>query len=95
MKGENVMRYRGWLLPPALRDFHEGRIWLKDHSPFSAEDIDKAIQRKYVSIYRRNSNEARYEMQSLPQYRPAIIHKIRLLKMSTKMCVLPTLYKDG
>ena len=29
MKGENVMRYRGWLLPPALRDFHEGRIWLK------------------------------------------------------------------
>lgn len=50
MKGENVMRYRGWLLPPALRDFHEGRIWLKDHSPFSAEDIDKAIQRKYINI---------------------------------------------
>jgi len=50
MKGENVMRYRGWLLPPALRDFHEGRIWLKDHSPFSSVDLEKAIQRKYVSI---------------------------------------------
>lgn len=23
------MKYKGWLLPPALRDFHEGRIWLK------------------------------------------------------------------
>lgn len=44
------MRYRGWLLPPALRDFHEGRIWLKDHSPFSSVDLEKAIQRKYVSI---------------------------------------------
>lgn len=50
MKGENVMRYRGWLLPPALRDFHEGRIWLKDHSPFSSVDLEKAIQRKYVNI---------------------------------------------
>lgn len=44
------MRYKGWLLPPALRDFHEGRIWLKDHSPFSSVDLEKAIQRKYVSI---------------------------------------------
>lgn len=50
MKGEVLMRYRGWLLPPALRDFHEGRIWLKEHSPFSSEDIEKAIQRKYVNI---------------------------------------------
>lgn len=50
MKGEVLMRFRGWLLPPALRDFHEGRIWLKEHSPFSSEDIEKAIKRKYVSI---------------------------------------------
>jgi len=50
MKGEIVMKYKGWLLPPALRDFHEGRIWLKNHSPFSTADIDKAMKRNYLHI---------------------------------------------
>lgn len=44
------MKYKGWLLPPALRDFHEGRIWLKNHSPFSSTHIDKAIERKYFNL---------------------------------------------
>ncbi|WP_196426661.1 DEAD/DEAH box helicase [Lysinibacillus cavernae] len=44
------MKYKGWLLPPALRDFHEGRIWLKNHSPFSSADIDKAIKKNYFFI---------------------------------------------
>ncbi len=44
------MKYKGWLLPPALRDFHEGRIWLKEHSPFSKDDIEKAIEHNYFLI---------------------------------------------
>jgi competence protein ComFA len=44
------MKNKGWLLPPALRDFHEGRIWLKEYSPFSKEDIEKAIHHKYFHI---------------------------------------------
>ncbi|WP_235318491.1 MULTISPECIES: hypothetical protein [Lysinibacillus] len=44
------MRYKGWLLPPALRDFHEGRIWLKPHSPFSTIDTDRAIKQNYFRI---------------------------------------------
>ena len=50
MKGETFMKYTGWILPPALRDFHEGRIWLKNHSPFSPIDIDKAITHQYFHI---------------------------------------------
>lgn len=50
MKGEINLRYKGWLLPPALRDFHVGRIWLKHHSPFSTTDIDQAIKQKYFHI---------------------------------------------
>lgn len=50
MKGETFMKYTGWILPPALRDFHEGRIWLKNHSPFLPIDIDKAITHQYFHI---------------------------------------------
>lgn len=44
------MKYRGWLLPPALRDFHEGRIWLKEHSPFTKDDIERTIECNYFHI---------------------------------------------
>ncbi|MGE8006496.1 DEAD/DEAH box helicase [Lysinibacillus sp. NPDC093216] len=44
------MTYKGWLLPPALRDFYEGRIWLKEHAPFSKEDIEKSINLQYFHI---------------------------------------------
>lgn len=44
------MNYKGWLLPPALRDFHEGRIWLKEHTPFAKYDMEQAINRKYFFI---------------------------------------------
>lgn len=44
------MKYNGWLLPPALRDFHEGRIWLKDHAPFHESDIKNAIKRNYFQV---------------------------------------------
>ena len=44
------MNYKGWLLPPALRDFHEGRIWLKEHTPFAKDDMEQAINRKYFFI---------------------------------------------
>ncbi len=44
------MKYKGWLLPPALRDFHEGRIWLREHSPFAKRDIQHAIDKKYLHI---------------------------------------------
>ena len=44
------MKYKGWLLPPALRDFHEGRIWLKEHTPFSKKDIEKSINHKYFNV---------------------------------------------
>lgn len=44
------MKYRGWLLTPALRDFHEGRIWLKEHSPFTKDDIKRIIECNYFHI---------------------------------------------
>ena len=44
------MKYRGWLLTPALRDFHEGRIWLKEHSPFTKDDIERTIECNYFHI---------------------------------------------
>ncbi|WP_312504910.1 DEAD/DEAH box helicase [Lysinibacillus sp.] len=50
MKGERLMRYKGWIVPPAMRDFHEGRIWLKNHAPFSKDDMDKAINHKYFCL---------------------------------------------
>jgi competence protein ComFA len=50
MKGERLMRYKGWISPPAMRDFHEGRIWLKNHAPFSVVDINKAINQKYFCL---------------------------------------------
>ncbi|WP_446935849.1 DEAD/DEAH box helicase [Lysinibacillus fusiformis] len=50
MKGESILRYKGWLLPPALRDFHEGRIWLKHHSPFLTIDTDRAMKQNYFRI---------------------------------------------
>ena len=44
------MKYKGWLLPPAMRDFHEGRIWLREHTTFAKQDIQRAIDRKYLHI---------------------------------------------
>lgn len=44
------MKYKGWLLPPALRDFHEGRIWLKEYAPFPESDMEQAINRNYFHI---------------------------------------------
>ncbi|GLC87838.1 DEAD/DEAH box helicase [Lysinibacillus piscis] len=44
------MNYRSWIVPPALRDFHEGRIWLKEHSPFAQQDIERALQHHYVQV---------------------------------------------
>ncbi len=44
------MKYKGWLLPPALRDFHEGRIWLREHSPIAEQDLNQAIERNYFNI---------------------------------------------
>ena len=44
------MKYKGWILPPALRDFHEGRIWLKNHTPFHETDIERAIAQNYFRI---------------------------------------------
>ncbi|MEG0258846.1 MAG: DEAD/DEAH box helicase family protein [Lysinibacillus sp.] len=42
--------YRGWILPPDMRDFHKGRIWLKEHTPFAAQDIECAINRRYFRM---------------------------------------------
>ncbi|MGN4126631.1 DEAD/DEAH box helicase [Lysinibacillus sphaericus] len=44
------MKYKGWLLPPVLRDFHEGRIWLRAHSPIAEHDMKRAIERNYFNI---------------------------------------------
>lgn len=44
------MKYKGWIYPPALRDFHEGRIWLKNHTPFHENDIKRAIERNFFHI---------------------------------------------
>ena len=38
------MKYKGWIYPPAMRDSHEGRVWLKDHTPFEEADIQRAIE---------------------------------------------------
>ena len=44
------MKYKEWILPPALRDFHEGRIWLRNHAPFHETDIKRGIERNYFQI---------------------------------------------
>lgn len=44
------MKYKGWILSPAIRDFHEGRIWLKEHTPFAKQDIERAIQHNYFQL---------------------------------------------
>lgn len=44
------MKYKGWVYPPAMRDFHEGRIWLKNHTPFHETDIKRAIAQNYFLI---------------------------------------------
>ena len=44
------MKYKGWIYPPTMRDFHEGRIWLMNHTTFQEADIQRAIQQKYFHI---------------------------------------------
>lgn len=42
-------RYIGTLENPSLRDFLTGRIWLREHSPFSDELITQHIQFGYIA----------------------------------------------
>lgn len=42
-------RYIGTLENPSLRDFLTGRIWLREHSPFSDELITQHIQLGYIA----------------------------------------------
>ena len=42
--------YKGWIMSPQLRDFHEGRVWLKEHTFFSKSEIERAIQYNYFQV---------------------------------------------
>ncbi|MFJ7735993.1 DEAD/DEAH box helicase [Lysinibacillus sp. NPDC097287] len=42
--------YKGWIMNPQLRDFHEGRIWLKEYTSFTKMEIKRAIQHNYFQV---------------------------------------------
>ncbi|WP_374963818.1 DEAD/DEAH box helicase [Lysinibacillus sp. RS5] len=72
------MKYKGWLLPLALRDFHEGRIWLKEYSLFSKEDIEKAIHHNYFLIIEG--------IQKVPHLKCNRCHNIDVQQFTTFEC---------
>ncbi|MBK3494820.1 DEAD/DEAH box helicase [Viridibacillus sp. YIM B01967] len=45
----NKCCYLGTLENPSIRDFLTGRIWLRDHSPYSEEQINQHIQLGFIS----------------------------------------------
>lgn len=49
-KSSSHKAYRGLIIPPAIRDFLTGRIWIKDHTPFSQSLIEHLIQRNIIEV---------------------------------------------
>lgn len=48
MKINSYRRYKGLIVPQAIPDFLIGRIWVKEHTPFSQQIIDKLIQNNVI-----------------------------------------------
>lgn len=48
VKRSPYVKYKGMIVPPALRDFLAGRIWVKEYVPFSQSFIDTLIHHKYI-----------------------------------------------
>lgn len=48
MKSNPFRQYRGFIIPQVIPDFLIGRIWIKDHMPFSEQVMSKLIQRNIV-----------------------------------------------
>ena len=42
-KSTKFKHYKGLIIPPVIRDFLAGRIWIKDHVPFPESLIEVLI----------------------------------------------------
>lgn len=47
-KANKKLKYKGFIVDPRLQSFLYGRIWIKEHAPFSTEKIDEYIKRNYI-----------------------------------------------